>query len=156
MLIRVLVLVAGAVVLTREQGKNGKLRKALEQRGIQCLEMPLVETAPGPDREQLVAALQHERFDWVCLTSPEAASVFLAAWRAAGKPSVRIAVVGAGTGTVLTDAEGAALAPEFVPSVVSTGARAPAALHRSVCTSLQQSARAWWSHERPNADAGQC
>lgn len=38
------------VVLTREQGKNGKLRKELEKRGISCLELPLIETDSGPDR----------------------------------------------------------------------------------------------------------
>lgn len=38
------------VVVTREHGKNGKLMKALSKHGIQCLEMPLIEHAPGPDR----------------------------------------------------------------------------------------------------------
>ncbi len=38
------------VVVTREAGKNGPLKRALEERGIKVLEMPLVETAPGPDR----------------------------------------------------------------------------------------------------------
>ena len=41
------------VVLTREQGKNGKLRRVLEGRGISCLELPMVETAAGPDRQRL-------------------------------------------------------------------------------------------------------
>ena len=41
------------VVLTREQGKNGALRKVLEGRGISCLELPMVETVAGPDRDRL-------------------------------------------------------------------------------------------------------
>jgi hypothetical protein len=38
------------VVATREHGKNGKLMSALERHGISCLELPLIEHAPGPDR----------------------------------------------------------------------------------------------------------
>ena len=38
------------VVLTREQGKNAELQKRLEARGLQCLELPLIEAVPGPDR----------------------------------------------------------------------------------------------------------
>jgi uroporphyrinogen-III synthase len=41
------------VVLTREQGKNGMLRRVLEGRGISCLELPMVQTAAGPDRDLL-------------------------------------------------------------------------------------------------------
>jgi uroporphyrinogen-III synthase len=37
-------------VATREQGKNGKLIKGLESHGISCIELPLIEHAPGPDR----------------------------------------------------------------------------------------------------------
>ncbi|EFN56503.1 hypothetical protein CHLNCDRAFT_34953 [Chlorella variabilis] len=110
------------VVLTREQGKNGKLRRVLEGRGIACLELPMVETAAGPDRHLLpkVLAEQAAHFDWVCITSPEAASVFLEGWRAAGRPPVRLAVVGEGTGRVFEAAAAdGAPQPEFVPSVAN-------------------------------------
>ena len=64
--------------------------------------------------------LRTHSYDWICLTSPEAASVFLRAWQEAGRPGgLRVAVVGDGTGVVLTEAEGEALAPQFVPSAVS-------------------------------------
>ncbi len=76
------------VVLTRERGKNGQLMQALQQRGISVLEMPLVETTPGPDRDGLPEALQHGANDWVVITSPEAAAVFLRGWESAGKPQV--------------------------------------------------------------------
>jgi hypothetical protein len=64
--------------------------------------------------------MRTQMFDWICITSPEAASVFMAAWRAAGRPEgLRVAVVGEGTGVVLTDTEGDTLRPQFVPSAVS-------------------------------------
>ncbi|BDA51009.1 probable uroporphyrinogen-III synthase [Coccomyxa sp. Obi] len=93
--------VAPQVVVTRERGKNGKLIKTLQQRGISVLELPLVETAVGPDRMLLPGALREGAYDWVIVTSPESASVFLEGWREAGKPQVRLAVVGAGTGVVI-------------------------------------------------------
>ncbi|KAL4447907.1 hypothetical protein ABPG75_005126 [Micractinium tetrahymenae] len=110
------------VVLTREQGKNRKLRKVLEGRGITCLELPMVETAAGPDRERLPEVLRSQaaEFDWVCITSPEGASVFLEGWRAAGRPAVRLAVVGEGTGRVFTAAAAEGVPqPEFVPTVAN-------------------------------------
>ncbi len=76
------------MVLTREQGKNGQLMQALQQRGISVLEMPLVETLPGPDRDSLPEALQQGDIDWVVITSPEAAAVFLRGWESAGRPQV--------------------------------------------------------------------
>lgn len=38
------------VVVTRESGKNGKLMAALAEHGVDCIELPLIEHAPGPDR----------------------------------------------------------------------------------------------------------
>ena len=76
------------VVLTRERGKNGQLIRALKQRGIRVLEMPLVETMPGPDRDSLPEVLRQGGLDWVVVTSPEAAAVFLRGWESAGRPQV--------------------------------------------------------------------
>ncbi|KAK9840769.1 hypothetical protein WJX81_003555 [Elliptochloris bilobata] len=105
------------VVLTREAGKNGKLLAMLAARGVPALELPLVETAPGPDRDRLPAVLGTGRFDWAVITSPESAAVFLEGWRSAGCPQVRIAVVGVGTGGVLRAApEAARLDIAFTPS----------------------------------------
>lgn len=75
-------------MVTRERGKNDKLMKRLHQRGISVLELPLVETAVGPDRSELPDALTAGDHDWVIVTSPESASVFLQGWREAGKPQV--------------------------------------------------------------------
>lgn len=74
---------------------------------------------PAGRREALVAALQGGGFDWVTITSPEAAAVFVEAWRQAGEPSVRIAVVGKGSGQVLEAlVPSGALDPAFTPSKV--------------------------------------
>lgn len=107
------------VVLTREEGKNGDLMARLVARGVECVEMPLIETTEGPDRAALPAALKDpEGWTWVCITSPEAARVFLEAWREAGAPDVPVATVGAGTARVIAPeyASGALTAPAFTPS----------------------------------------
>ncbi|XP_047336991.1 uroporphyrinogen-III synthase, chloroplastic isoform X2 [Impatiens glandulifera] len=93
------------VVVTRERGKNGKLINALDNRGIKCLELPLVEHTKLPDLDKLTSLLQEATFDWIVITSPEAGSVFLDAWKAAGTPSVRIGVVGAGTASIFEEAK---------------------------------------------------
>ena len=107
------------VVLTREDGKNGDMMKRLTARGVECVEMPLIETTVGADRAALPAALNDpEGWTWVCITSPEAAKVFLEAWREAGQPDVPVATVGAGTAKILASeyASGALTAPTFTPS----------------------------------------
>lgn len=76
------------VVLTRESGKNKQLAAALAANGIETLELPLVETRAGPDQATLASALRNEQFEWITITSPEAASVFMKAWTQAGSPSV--------------------------------------------------------------------
>ncbi len=88
-------------------------------RGARCVEMPLVQAVPGEDAATLPDVLKRERWDWVCVTSPEAAKVFLEAYAKAGRPSgTRVAVVGAGTGRVLAKAEPTTFAmdKQFTPS----------------------------------------
>jgi uroporphyrinogen-III synthase len=92
---------------------------ALKAKGARCVELPLVEAVPGEDAATLPDVLKRERWDWVCVTSPEAAKVFLEAYANAGRPDgVRVAVVGAGTGKVLAKAEPTtfALEKQFIPS----------------------------------------
>ena len=105
------------MVLTREEGKNGDMRERLSVRGIEVLEMPLIETAPGADADALPAALADAAgWDWVCITSPEAAKVFLRGWREAGEPDVPIATVGKGTAKALKGeyAQAAALVVQYM------------------------------------------
>lgn len=51
---------SASVVVTREHGKNGKLMKALAKHGVNCLELPLIEHAPGPERYGTFYELQHQ------------------------------------------------------------------------------------------------
>ncbi|XVF36225.1 hypothetical protein REPUB_Repub19eG0040100 [Reevesia pubescens] len=89
------------VVVTRERGKNAKLIAAMDEHGINYLELPLIQHTKGPDLDRLASVLSAETtFDWIVITSPEAGSVFLEAWKEAGTPSVRIGVVGAGTASI--------------------------------------------------------
>lgn len=110
---------ANVVVLTREKGKNDKVKDMLHERGIKSIELPMVETAPGPDVDQLPLVLKSREFDWVAITSPEAANVFVKGWRAAGMPEVRIGVVGNGTGKVLEALNEPRLLPQFTPSIAN-------------------------------------
>ncbi|XP_010526000.1 PREDICTED: uroporphyrinogen-III synthase, chloroplastic isoform X2 [Tarenaya hassleriana] len=77
---------------------------AREKHGISCLELPLIQHAQGPDFQQLASVLRDNTFDWIIITSPEAGSVFLDAWKAAGTPRVKIAVVGSGTASIFKEA----------------------------------------------------
>lgn len=96
------------VALTREEGKNEPLRKAIESmyEFIEVLELPCVKTTPRPGALELPQILlDAERgedgagFDWVVVTSPEAASFLVTAWNEAGNPSLpAIAAVGRATG----------------------------------------------------------
>lgn len=102
----------GRVVVTRESGKNAKLAGMVEAAGLESLEMPLIETVVGPDRALLPTVMREETFDWVVLTSPEAAAVFVEGWIAAKKPNVNVAVVGQGTAEAL---HGTGVEVQFVP-----------------------------------------
>ena len=107
------------VVLTREDGKNGDMMKRLTARGVECVEMPLIETTEGADRAALPEALKDpDGWTWVCITSPEAAKVFLEGWREAGQPDVPVATVGSGTAKILAQeySSGALTAPTFTPT----------------------------------------
>ncbi|KAL2346383.1 hypothetical protein Fmac_000383 [Flemingia macrophylla] len=111
--------VAPKVVVTRERGKNAKLIAALAKHEINCLELPLIEHTRGPDLDRLPSVLGDNAFDWVVITSPEAGSVFLEAWRASGMPHAKIGVVGAGTASIFKEAlqsSNRSLDIAFVPS----------------------------------------
>jgi len=96
------------VALTREEGKNDKLHKAIlsheriEQISnvVQMHELPCIEHANGPDIEKLAPTISTEasKFDYVAITSPEAAKVFASAWNEAGQPELgMVAAVGKAT-----------------------------------------------------------
>jgi uroporphyrinogen-III synthase len=81
--------------LTREEGKNDALLQRLKALNIECVVLPMVKTDYGPDTDRLAGVLKNERFDWVVVTSPEAAKVLKTHWQA-HKPTLRLAVVGEG------------------------------------------------------------
>lgn len=105
--------------LTREDGKNGKLRTLLDKSGIASEELPCIAFERLPGFDELCDALSAGDSAWVVITSPEAATVFLDAWKAAGSDRAeaparpKLATVGAGTAQIL---EAAGLAADFVPS----------------------------------------
>lgn len=122
------------MALTREQGQNAKLRKALAEAlpragvpdgNVNCIEVPCIEHAPGPGFADLKARLAllvagasaaEGLPDSAVLTSPEAARVFLEAWRtvsAGAHLELPLACVGKGTAAVV---EGAGAAVYFQPS----------------------------------------
>lgn len=102
-----------AVALTREEGKNDKLRKALladqtlndsSKFAVEIHELPCIEHADGPDTSKLVPTLSSTKFDYVAITSPEAAKVFASAWIEAGRPGLGVvAAVGKATEEALKE-----------------------------------------------------
>lgn len=102
-----------AVVLTRELEKNGPLRAELEARGLRCAELPCVDHRLLAGAAELRGLLARERWQWVLVTSPEAAALLADAWDAAERPAIRVATVGPGTSKVLSPR---GLAVEFEPS----------------------------------------
>ncbi|EFJ15731.1 hypothetical protein SELMODRAFT_422651 [Selaginella moellendorffii] len=110
-----------SVVVTRERGKNDKLIKALRNHQIECLELPLIEHTPGPDLHRLALTLQERSFQWIVVTSPEAAAVFANEWKNAGCPKVKVAVVGDGTKQAFRDTVSQ---PNFEVGFVSSQATA--------------------------------
>ena len=99
-----------SIALTREEGKNDKLRAALEASSallqsihpIQIYELPCIAHADGSDYDQLASTLQSTPWNYVAVTSPEAARVLISAWteaiRAAPPP---VCAVGKATMEVL-------------------------------------------------------
>ncbi|KAD4888682.1 hypothetical protein E3N88_20755 [Mikania micrantha] len=71
--------------------------------GIESLELPLIQHTQLPELDKLVSLLSATSFDWIIITSPEAALVFLQAWKAAGTPSVKVAAVGTGTASIFDE-----------------------------------------------------
>ena len=73
------------VVLTREAGKNDKLKAKLEPFSIPTLELPCIAHEEGNDYSTLINELKENisYYDYIIITSPESASVFLKALDAA-------------------------------------------------------------------------
>mmetsp|Transcript_21133 Transcript_21133/g.29856 ORF Transcript_21133/g.29856 Transcript_21133/m.29856 type:complete len:315 (+) Transcript_21133:64-1008(+) len=100
------------VALTREDGKNGKLHKALSSHPrleqlragirIRIIELPCIAHADGPDTEKLGVALKEQPWDYVAITSPEAARVLSGSWNFGDSESEPPKVVAVGKATQKT------------------------------------------------------
>ena len=118
------------IAMTREQGKNEKLRKQLVQQlvtdnpgnpAVDIQEVPCIAHADGPDYDQLGDRLLGDHWDYVTVTSPEAARVLASAWHwnkddaetATTKRAPAVAAVGKATETAL---ERAGIPVAFCPS----------------------------------------
>lgn len=115
------------IAMTREQGKNEKLRKQLVQQlvtdnpgnpAVDIQEIPCIAHADGPDYDQLGDRLQGDHWDYVTVTSPEAARVLASAWHwnkddAETTKVPAVAAVGKATETAL---EQAGIPVAFCPS----------------------------------------
>ena len=108
-------LAAIPVALTREEGKNDKLRQALladaAASGVEPCELPCIAHADGPDLIQLEDSLTNEDWDYVVVTSPEAARVLSSAWR--DDSQHKVAAVGKATEQTLHQL---GIAVSFCPS----------------------------------------
>lgn len=92
------------IAFTREQGKNkdlmAKVYRILPH--AEVVEVSCVETVIGEHRDVLPQRISIAQTGWLVITSPEAAAVFIEAWRIAGFPPLgRIAAVGRTTGDAL-------------------------------------------------------
>ncbi len=92
------------VVVTRDEGEEGRLGRALKRLGATVLRIPTVETGPPDDPAPLRAALHAAgEYDWVALTSGRAVDALVRVG-AAVPPGVRVAAVGPTTARKAEDA----------------------------------------------------
>lgn len=106
------------VTLTREDGKNDKLRKKIKddnqlENKIDLLELPCIEHAVGPDYDSLSSTLLSRQWDYIAITSPEAANVLASAWDAVRANPPPVVAVGKATEQKLKDC---GISVAFVPS----------------------------------------
>lgn len=112
------------IALTREEGKNGKLRKQLTEQleadntldQVDIMEIPCIAHADGPDLDKLGETLTDQAWDYVAVTSPEAARVLATVWKEdafVSHPPPAVAVVGKATQAAL---EKAGIPVAFCPS----------------------------------------
>lgn len=106
------------VTVTREDGKNGKLIKKIKddnqlENKIDLLELPCIAHAVGPDYDSLSSTLLSRQWDYVAITSPEAANVLASAWDAVRDNPPPVVAVGKATEKKLKDS---GISVSFVPS----------------------------------------
>jgi uroporphyrinogen III methyltransferase/synthase len=122
------------IVLLRAKGQGGALAPGFLALGARVVNVPLIAIAPPEDPAPLAAAIAAiASYDWVALTSPNAASAFLQGLEATGVPPgealtrTKVASVGPGTSARLRES-GLEPALEARESLQEGLARALAAL----------------------------
>ncbi|HEV3280155.1 MAG TPA: uroporphyrinogen-III synthase [Acidimicrobiales bacterium] len=108
-----------SIVVTRARTQSAALVGRLERLGATVVELPVIVIGDAADGGVALAAaadrLATGAYDWVALTSPNAAARLLSALEGRRVPgSVRWAAVGAGTARALGDA---GVAADLVPTV---------------------------------------
>lgn len=106
------------VAVTREDGKNGKLIRQINEdkdlrNRVKILEMPCIAHASGPDYDSLSDTLSSKKWNYVAVTSPEAAKVVASAWGVVRDNPIPVVAVGKATEKTL---EGFGIPVSFVPS----------------------------------------
>lgn len=102
------------VALTRERGKNEKLRSFLgddPDLSIRAQEIPCIAHADGPDLDKLSDTLKENEWDYVIVTSPEAAKVLHSCWE--DDLDLKVAAVGKATQATL---ESCGISVSFTPT----------------------------------------
>lgn len=115
------------VALTREAGKNEGLRRALsDDRRLSTVEVPCVmQTRDGTMEAALDDALMAAPWDWVVVTSPEAAATLSASARRTGLGvALRVASVGDATARALEGGLSSAFKPSKA-TAATLGAELP-------------------------------
>jgi uroporphyrinogen-III synthase len=89
---------AWTIALTREAGQNEKFRQILQEKlcvppslsssstttsssSMNIIELPCIAHAHGPDYDKLESYLQEQSWDYITVTSPEAARVLASVWK---------------------------------------------------------------------------
>lgn len=110
------------VAMTRDEGPDGELARALRARGLDPVSCPAVTTAPSPEQARLEDSARHvERYDWLVVASARAVVALIDARNGAPLPAaLRTAAVGQRTAAVL----------------VENGAHAPLTAARAGATAL--------------------
>jgi uroporphyrinogen-III synthase len=114
------------IALTREEGKNGKLERELREalgKGndddtVQLEELPCIAHRDGNDFNRLESTLRDGAWDYIAVTSPEAARVLSTAWNNVLKQNddvkmPKVAVVGKATQAALEKLD---IPVDFCPS----------------------------------------
>ncbi|MDO8391468.1 MAG: uroporphyrinogen-III synthase [Actinomycetota bacterium] len=89
------------MVVTRAGGQADGLAELLRERGAVPVVVPLVQIVAEPDGVAALAAVDPGAFDWLVVTSPNAAEAYLQGHR---RTPAQVAAVGAATAAVLTGA----------------------------------------------------